>query len=194
MNKKRAASKAAKLPAKVLGSGSGVRLKTVVEEKVLRGRVRELARKINRDYAGKTIHVVGVLEDGFVFLADLVRALTVPVVCYFVRPQVRDSDAGLVAMREILYIPPVDAAGKDLLLVEGVVQSGLTLDQLCRTLLVQQPSSLRIAALIDKVAERKIDVRVDYSGFRLSGHFLVGYGLGFQEQFRNLPYLAEVTQ
>ena len=82
MNKKRAASKAAKLPAKVLGSGSGVRLKTVVEEKVLRGRVRELARKINRDYAGKTIHVVGVLEDGFVFLADLVRALTVPVVCY----------------------------------------------------------------------------------------------------------------
>ena len=97
-------------------------------------------------------------------------------------------------MREILYIPPVDAAGKDLLLVEGVVQSGLTLDQLCRTLLVQQPSSLRIAALIDKVAERKIDVRVDYSGFRLSGHFLVGYGLGFQEQFRNLPYLAEVTQ
>src|ERR1039457_6058678 len=147
MKKKRAASKAVRRPAKVPAPGSGVRLKTVVEEKVLRGRVRELARKINRDYAGKTLHVVGILEDCFVFMADLVRALTVPVVCSFVRSQVRDSDSGLVAMREILYIPPVDAAGQDLLLVDGVLQSGITLDHLCRTLLAQQPASLRTAIL-----------------------------------------------
>ena len=128
--KKGPASKPRKRSATVRAAGSSARLKMVVDEKEIRKRVRELARQINRDYAGKTLHVVGILEDGFVFMADLVRALTVPVVCSFVRSQVRDSDSGLVAMREILYIPPVDAAGKDVLLVEGVLQSGITLDHL----------------------------------------------------------------
>ncbi len=149
--KKRTASKLKKPPNTIRAAGSDARLKIIVSEKDIRKRVRELARQINRDYAGKTLHVVGVLEDCFVFMADLVRALTIPVVCSFVRSQVRDSDSGLVAMREIMYIPPVDAAGKDLLLVEGVLQSGITLDHLCRTLLAQQPASLRTAALIDKI-------------------------------------------
>jgi hypoxanthine phosphoribosyltransferase len=191
--KKRAASKLKKRPTTVRAAGSGARLKTVVSEKDIRKRVREMAKQINRDYAGKTLHVVGILEDCFVFMADLVRALTIPVVCYFVRSQVRDSDSGLVAMREIMYIPPVDAAGKDLLLVDGVLESGITLDHLCRTLLAQQPASLRTATLIDKTEDRKVDVPVDYAGFRLSGRFLVGYGLGFQDQYRNLPFLARVA-
>ncbi len=182
-------SRTATVPAK----GSGAHLEMVVSEKDIRKRVRELAKQINRDYAGKTLYVVGILEDSFVFMADLVRALTVPVVCYFVRSQVRDSDSGGVAMREIMYIPPVDAAGKDLLLVDGVLQSGITFDHLCRTLLAQQPASLRTAALIDKTEDRKVDIPVDYAGFQLSGKFLVGYGLGYQEQYRNLPYLAGVT-
>jgi hypoxanthine phosphoribosyltransferase len=191
--KKRATSKTRKPPTKARATGAKVPLKVVVEEKVIRKRVRELARQINRDYAGKTLHVVGVLENCFVFMADLVRALTIPVVCYFVRSQVRDSDSGFVAMREILYIPPVDAAGKDLLLVEGVLQSGITLDHLCRTLLGQQPASLRTATLIDKTDERKVDVPVDYAGFQLSGRFWVGYGLGFQDRYRNLPFLARIA-
>jgi hypoxanthine phosphoribosyltransferase len=191
--KKRAASKLKKRPATVRATGSAARLKIVVSEKDIRKRVREMARQINRDYAGKTLHVVGVLEDCFVFMADLVRALTIPVVCYFVRSQVRDSDSGLVAMREIMYIPPVAAAGKELLLVQGVLQSGVTLDHLCRTLLAQQPASLRTVTLLDKADERKTDVPVDYAGFTLSGRFLVGYGLGFQEQYRNLPFLARVA-
>jgi len=177
----------------VRAAGSGARLKTLVSERDIRKRVREMAKQINRDYAGKTLHVVGILEDCFVFMADLVRALTIPVVCYFVRSQVRDSDSGLVAMREIMYIPPVAAAGKDLLLVQGVLQSGLTLDHLCRTLLAQQPASLRTATLLNKADERKTEVPVDYAGFQLSGRFVVGYGLGFQDQYRNLPFLARVT-
>ncbi|MGD1102940.1 MAG: phosphoribosyltransferase family protein [Terriglobia bacterium] len=192
--KKRTVSRLKKRPTTVRAAGSGARLKIVVSEKDIRKRVRELARQINRDYAGKTLHVVGVLEDCFVFMADLVRALTIPVACSFVRSQVRDSDSGLVAMREIMYIPPVDAAGKDLLLVEGVLQSGITLDHLCRTLLAQQPASLRTATLLDKADERKTDVPVDYAGFQLSGRFLVGYGLGYQEQYRNLPFLARIIQ
>jgi hypoxanthine phosphoribosyltransferase len=191
--KKRAASKPQKRPTRIRAAAPAPRLKVVFDEKEIRKRVRELAKQINRDYAGKTLHVVGILENCFVFMADLVRALTIPVVCSFVRSQVRDSDSGLVAMREIMYIPPVKAAGKDLLLVEGVLQSGITLDHLCRTLLAQQPASLRTATLIDKADERRIDVPVDYAGFTLSGRFLVGYGLGYQEQYRNLPYLARIS-
>jgi hypoxanthine phosphoribosyltransferase len=191
--KKRAASKLKKRPTTARAAGSGTHLKMVVSEKDIRKRVRELAKQINRDYAGKTLHIVGILEDCFVFMADLVRALTIPVVCYFVRSQVRDSDSGLVAMREIMYIPPVAAAGKELLLVQGVLQSGVTLDHLCRTLLAQQPASLRTATLLDKADERKTDVPVDYAGFQLSGRFLVGYGLGFNDQYRNLPFLARIT-
>ena len=191
--KKRAASKPQKRPTRIRAAAPAARLKVVFDEKEIRKRVRELAKQINRDYAGKTLHVVGILENCFVFMADLVRALTVPVVCSFVRSQVRDSDSGLVAMREIMYIPDVKAAGKDLLLVEGVLQSGITLDHLCRTLLAQQPASLRTATLIDKADERRVDVPVDYAGFTLSGRFLVGYGLGYQEQYRNLPYLARIS-
>ncbi len=191
--KKRTESRLKGRPATFRVAGSGARLKIVVSEKDIRKRVRELAKQINRDYAGKSLQVVGVLEDCFVFMADLVRALTVPVVCSFVRSQIRDSDSGLVAMREILYIPPVDTAGKELLLVEGVLQSGIMLDHLCQTLLAQQPASLRTVTLLDKTEERKIDVPVDYSGFQISGAFLVGYGLGFQEQYRNLPFLARIA-
>jgi hypoxanthine phosphoribosyltransferase len=192
--KKTAPSKTRKRPTTGRVAGSKVRFKVMVEEKEIRKRVRELARQINRDYAGKSLLVVGILEGCFVFMADLVRAITVPVACSFVRSQVRDSESGLVAMREILYIPPVDAAGKDVLLVDGVLQSGITLDHLSRTLLAQQPASLRIAALIDKVEDRKVDVPVDYAGFKLSGRYLVGYGLGYDGQLRNLPYLARITE
>ena len=192
--KKRAVSKLRKRPTTVQTASSGIRCKVVVDEKAIRKRVRELARQINRDYAGKALHVVGILEDSFVFMADLIRALTVPVVCSFVRLQVRDNDSGQVAIREILYIPHVDAIGKDLLLLTGVLQSGLTLDHLCRTLLAQQPASVRTLALIDKMAERKIDVQADYAGFPISGHYYVGYGLGYQGKYRNLPFLARIAE
>jgi len=191
--KKTAASKHQKRRPTTGRLGSSARLKVAVSEKDIRKRVREMAKQINRDYAGRTLHVVGILEDCFVFMADLVRALTIPVVCSFVRSQVRDTDSGAVAMREIMFIPPVAAADKELLIVQGVLQSGITLDHLCRTLLAQRPASLRTATLLDKADERKTDVPVDYAGFQLSGRFLVGYGLGFREQYRNLPFLARVA-
>jgi hypoxanthine phosphoribosyltransferase len=177
-----------KLPAR-----PGERLTIVEDAKAIRKRVGQLARQINRDYQGKTLHVVGVLENCFVFMADLVRGLTIPVVCYFVRSQVRDSDTGPVPLREILYIPHIDVSGKHLLLIEGVLQTGLTQDHLCQTLLAQQPASLRTATLIDKAEERSFDLRADYVGFEFSGKMLVGYGLGYGDRFRNLPYLAQLN-
>jgi hypoxanthine phosphoribosyltransferase len=167
-------------------------LKVLLSEPDIRRRVRVLAKQISKDYAGKTLHVVGILDDCFMFMPDLVRALTIPAVCSFVTCRVRDSDTGLVAMREIMYLPPVDAAGKDILIVQGILQSGITFDHLWRTLTAQHPASVRTAVLLDKTEERKTDIKVDYAGFELSGKFLVGYGLGYQEQYRNLPYLARI--
>ena len=168
----------------------GNHLKVEFSEQQIRQRVRQLARQITRDYEGKSLHIVGVLDNCLVFLSDLLRALEVPAGCSLISTRTRDSDAGSVSIREISYVPPVDLAGKDILLLDGVLQSGVTLDYLHRMLLAQHPASLRTAALIDKSDERKVDVPLDYTGFKVSKGFLVGYGLAFQEQYRGLPYLA----
>jgi hypoxanthine phosphoribosyltransferase len=166
-------------------------LRVVFTEKQIQKCVREMARKINRDYQGKTLHVVGVLENCFMFMPDLVRSLTIPVVCHFVKAEIRDSSSGAVAVREIMYTPRVDASGKDILLVDGILQSGVTLDHLCRYMLGQNPSSVRTASLVEKTEERKVDVATDYVGFKTTAKFLVGYGLGYQEKYRNLPFIAQ---
>jgi hypoxanthine phosphoribosyltransferase len=156
--------------------------------------VRELAKQIDRDYKGKTLHVVGVLEDCFIFVADLVRGLTIPVVCHFMKAEIRDTSEGARAVREIMYTPKVEAAGRDVLLVDGVLQKGLTLDHLYGYVLGQNPSSVRTASLIEKSNERKVDVSTDYVGFKSNEEFLVGYGLGYQERYRNLPFVARLAR
>jgi hypoxanthine phosphoribosyltransferase len=183
--RKRSASRAARNPA-------GDTLRTVFTAQQLQRRVRALAKQINRDYQGKTLHVVGILENCLLFMGDLIRSLSVPVICYFVRPEVYDTAPGGVPMHEIKYTPPVDAVGKDILLVDGILQSGLTLDHLYRYILGQNPSSVRTATLIEKTDERKIAVATDYVGFKIAGKFLAGYGLAYQGKYRNLPYVAAV--
>jgi hypoxanthine phosphoribosyltransferase len=189
-------SKTSKPPATKRGSHPCARalpdndLRCVYSEKQIQRRVRELARQMDRDYKGKTLHVVGILEDCFVFMADLVRSLTIPVVCHFMKAEIHDTSAGQTAMREIVYTPKLEAAGRDVLLVDGILQSGLTLDHLYSYVLGQNPSSVRTASLIDKSGERKVDVSTDYVGFKSKEKFLVGYGLGYQEKYRNLPFVA----
>ena len=169
-------------------------LRCVYSEKQIQKRVRELAKQIDRDYKGKTLHVVGILEDCFIFMADLVRSLTIPVVCHFMKAEIHDTSAGATAVREIMYTSKVEAAGRDVLLVDGVLQSGLTLDHLYSYVLGQNPSSVRTASLIDKSGERTVDVSTDYVGFKSNEKFLVGYGLGYQQKYRNLPFVAELAR
>lgn len=154
-------------------------------------RVREMAAQINHDYRGKTVYVVGILENCFLFMADLVRHLKVPTVCLFLKAEVRESRAGDAPVHEIMYTPRVDANGKDILLVDAILQSGVTLDHLFRYMLAQNASSVRTASLVEKTNERKVDVPVDYVGFKNRGRFLLGYGLAYEGKNRNLPYIAE---
>jgi hypoxanthine phosphoribosyltransferase len=166
----------------------------VYSEKQIQKRVRELAKQIDRDYKGKTLHVVGILQDCFIFMADLVRRLTIPVVCHFMKAKIHDTSAGATALREIMYAPKVEAAGRDVLLVDGILQSGLTLDHLYGYVLAQNPNSVRTASLIEKSGERKVDVSTDYVAFKSNEKFLVGYGLGYQEKYRNLPFVARLAR
>ena len=190
MKKKSTSTVSKRPPSRTLKRSAGNRLKTVISERQIRECVLKLAKRIDGDHQGQTLHVVGILDNCFLFMADLIRALKTPVICHFVRPEVHDSSAGRTPVREIKYTPPIDAAGKNVLLVDGILQSGLTLDHLYRYVLGQNPSSVRTATLIEKTDERKVDVATDYVGFKIAGKFLLGYGLDYQGKYRNLPYVA----
>ena len=166
--------------------------RVLYSDKQVRKRVLELAKQIDRDYRGKVLHAAGILEQCFVFMADLTRALKTPVVCHFIRPEIRERSEGSLAIREIRYTPEIDARGKDVLLLDGILQSGVTLDHLVRSMLAQGPASVRTVCLIEKTAERKVDVATDYVGFKTPAKLVVGYGLGYEGRFHNLPYVAQL--
>lgn len=176
-------------------SVDGSRLRIVIQASQIRGKLREIARRIDRDYRGQTLHVIGILEDGFLFMADLIRELKTPVICHFVRAEVKDENLpGGASLRAIQFLPHFEAAGKDVLLVEGLLQSGVTLDYLIRSVQAEGAASIRTAVLVEKTAELKVDVPREYVGFKTAGKFLVGYGLGYNGQFRNLRFIASLVQ
>ncbi len=192
--KKRSARAAPKrASARSVAQPPGSDLQLVYSENQVQKRIREIASQVNRDYQGKTLHVVGILENCFVFMADLVRHIKVPTICHFIKAEMKDREAGQVTVREIMYTPRVDAANKDILLVEGILQSGVTLDHLYRFMLGQGASSVRTATLVEKTDERKVDVATDYVAFKSEEKYLVGYGLGFQDKYRNLPCIASMA-
>jgi hypoxanthine phosphoribosyltransferase len=153
----------------------------------IKKRVQEIARQISRDYQGRTLHVVAVMENGFSFMADLVRVLDIPVVCQFVKGEFNDEHPSTM---EIFYSPEVEVAGKDVLLVEALIQSGVTSEFLLRNLAGRGASSVKLAVLLDKQAARRVSLQPDYFGFLLNDSFVVGYGLGDMHSGRNLPYIA----
>jgi hypoxanthine phosphoribosyltransferase len=162
----------------------------VISGEQIQKRVREMARQISDDYKGKTIHALGVLENGFIFLSDLVRALDVPVICQFIKPQYRDD---LGDMMEIFFSHELEIRDQHVLVVEGLVHSGLTTEFLMNDLRGRGAASVKIATLLDRQSARRVPLQPDYFGFLVDGAFLMGYGLGSADQTnRNLPHLATV--
>jgi hypoxanthine phosphoribosyltransferase len=146
---------------------------------------------MNQDYAGTTLHLVGILERSFVFIADLVRQLEVPVVCHFLRAIVQDELLDGVALRRISYGPELRLCGKDVVLADVILHTGVTLDYVRGHLLAGNPESLRVAALVEKTDAKKVDIVADYLGFQTAGRYVVGYGLGSADgQYRHLPWIA----
>ena len=175
-------------------------LRQVIGAEQIQKRVKELARHISDDYQGQTIQALAVLENAFMFMADLVRALEVPVVCQFIKPkyskqpsQQQGGEAGDVV--EIFFSHAPDIRGKHILLVEGVVHSGVTSEFLMSDLRARGAASVKLVTLLDRQSARRVALQPDYFGFLVDDTFLVGYGLGAVEQTnRNIPYLAATPQ
>jgi hypoxanthine phosphoribosyltransferase len=168
----------------------------VISAEQIQKRVKELARQISDDYKGQTIQMLAVLENAFMFQADLVRALEVPVVCQFIKPKYTRPEAGSGSdVMEIFFSHEPDIPGKHILLVEGLVHSGVTSEFLMNDLRARGAASVKLVTLLDRQAARRVPLQPDYFGFLVDETFLVGYGLGAVEQTnRNLPYLGAGTQ
>jgi hypoxanthine phosphoribosyltransferase len=164
---------------------------TLIAADAIAQRIEDLASTIERDYPGSTpIHLICVLKGGFVFYSDLVRAMSPRVTLDFIA--LSSYAKGTTSSGEVRLVKDLDAAlsGRDVIIVEDIVDTGLTLTYLQEILRARGPKTLRTACLLSKPSRRKIDVKVDYIGFTIDDHFVVGYGLDYAEQYRNLPYIA----
>jgi len=172
-------------------------LRQVITTEQIQKRVKELGRQISDDYKleigeGQAVQVLAVLENAFMFLADLVRALDIPVVCQFIKPRYsRRQNGPANEVMEIFFSHEPEIRGQHILLVEGLVHSGVTSEFLMSDLRARGAASVKLATLLDRQAARRVSVQPDYFGFLVDETFLVGYGLGAVEQTnRNLPYVA----
>lgn len=169
-------------------------LRQVISADQIQKRVRELGRQISDDYRGQTVIALGILENSFLFMADLVRAVDVPVVCAFIKPKYKQTQQGESAVLEIFFSHELAIAGKHVLLVEGLVHSGVTTEFLMNDLRGRGAASVKLVTLLDRQSARRVPLQPDYFGFLVDDAFLCGYGLGSPEQTgRNLPYLAAST-
>lgn len=150
-----------------------------------------MGRSISRDYKGRTLDVVVILENAFVFGADLVRRINCPTVCHFVRAERHNVQIGGYDRTEIFFSNEPDLKGRHVLVVDTVLHSGVTMDFLVKRLHDTQPRSVRVAVLIDRPQERRVDLQPDYFGLRAASKYLVGYGLpGRNGVHRNLPFIG----
>lgn len=166
--------------------------KVLFSEKQIQSRVRELGAEIKRDYAGKSPVLIGVLKGCFIFMADLIRSIDLPLAVDFMVVSSYGEDtrsSGIVKIIKDLSSP---IEGKDVIIVEDILDSGYTLSYLREYLGCQSPASIKIVTLLDKPDRRKVKVVPDYVGFRCPNEFIVGYGLDKAELWRNLPYIGVV--
>jgi hypoxanthine phosphoribosyltransferase len=166
----------------------------LVQPDDLAHRVKELAAEISRDYEGKDLLLVGVLKGAVFFLSDLMRHLEVPCEVDFMAVSSYGSSTESSGVVRIMKDLDTAIDGRDVLVVEDIVDSGLTLKYLLRTLSARNPSSLEVCALLEKPERRKVDLRIRYTGFEIPNRFVIGYGLDHAERYRNLPYVAVLNQ
>jgi len=163
--------------------------RVLLDEHQVRGRIAEMGAKISQDYSQKDLALIAMLKGSFVFAADLIRSLTIPVTIDMMATSRYESQAGSGVVRITKDLED-SISGRDVLLVEDIIDSGLTASYLLRILRQRNPASLEICALLDKSARRIIDLPIAYRGFDIPDVFVVGYGMDYQQKYRNLPYIG----
>ncbi|HWR59270.1 MAG TPA: hypoxanthine phosphoribosyltransferase [Thermodesulfovibrionales bacterium] len=163
--------------------------KPIFSAEQIQNRVKELGDRISGDYQGKDLLVVGILRGAFMFMSDLVRAIKVPLTVDFVMAAsyIKTNTSGEV---HIYCDIREEMTGRDILLVEDIADTGITLNYLKERILQEHPSSLKICAFLNKRERRTVDVNLDYVGFEVPNEYVVGYGLDYENKYRNLPYIA----
>jgi hypoxanthine phosphoribosyltransferase len=165
--------------------------KELISEKHIDERLSQLAQQLNKDYEGNELDVICILKGSIIFAADLVRRLTVPVRLHFLQVSSYGEDvesSGTITLR--FSSVTEDLLGRNVLIVEDILDTGITMDYLLKQLREENPESLKVCVLVDKPSRRKVGVRADYVGFEIEDHFVIGYGLDYQELGRNLRYIA----
>jgi hypoxanthine phosphoribosyltransferase len=166
----------------------------LIEEDALQERIAELGRRLSADYADRDLLLVGVLKGAVFFMADLMRRLTVPCEIDFMAISSYGAATGSSGVVRILKDLDLSIEGRHVLVVEDIIDSGLTLSYLTRTLEARAPASLEVCALLTKPDRREVDVPVRYVGFEIPNKFVIGYGLDFAERYRNLPFVGVLHQ
>jgi hypoxanthine phosphoribosyltransferase len=165
----------------------------LIDEETLEARVAELGAEISSDYAGRDLLLIGVLKGAVFFMADLMRRLTIPCEVDFMAISSYGASTDSSGVVRILKDLDINIEGRHVLVVEDIIDSGLTLSYLMRNLESREPATLEICALLTKPERREIEVPVRYVGFEIPNRFVIGYGLDFGERYRNLPYVAVLS-
>ena len=162
----------------------------LVSEQQLKDKVAQLGAQISQDYAGKDLVLVSILKGAVVFMADLMRAVTIPCSIDFMVVSSYGAGTTTTGLVKIIKDLDSDLSGKDVLIVEDILDTGVTLSNLVPMLKMRDPNSVRICAILDKPSRRRADIQADYIGFQVPDEFVVGYGLDYDEKYRNLPYIG----
>ncbi len=168
------------------------KIELLISEEEVGKRIDELAKEIDADYKGKTLNIICILKGSVFFACELAKRLTIPVVFDFM--QVSSYGNGTSTTGGVKIIKDLDTpiAGKEVLIIEDILDSGRTLCRLLSLLSVSNPASLRVCTLLDKPARREFPVDVDYNGFEIEDEFVVGFGLDYAQKYRNLPYIGVI--
>ena len=167
-------------------------IRVLLPEEEVDARIQEIGDQISRDYAGKQVHLVCVLKGGSFFMCELAKRISVPVSLDFMSVSSYGSDTKSSGVVKIVKDLDESLKDKDVVVVEDIVDSGRTLSYLLEMLRDRGPRSLRLCTLLDKPERRVVEVKVDYTGFQIPEQFVVGYGLDYDQRYRNLPYIGVV--
>lgn len=171
------------------------KIKVLVSEADADRRIEELGKQISKDYAGKTVHLICILKGGVFFMCELAKRITVPVTMDFM--SVSSYGSGTVSSGVVRIIKDLDESleGKDVIIVEDIIDTGRTLQHLVKILNERHPNSIRLCTLLDKPERREKDItiKVEYVGFNIPDEFVVGYGLDYNQNYRNLPYIGVIV-
>ena len=169
-------------------------IEKMISEGDLQARIREVAKEIEKDYEGKDLICVGLLKGSIMFMADLLKNVELDLAMDFMKVSSYHGGTDSTGVVKILKDVDEDLTGKDVLIIEDIIDTGLTLESVKKFLMSKQPKSLKVCSLLDKPSRRKVEMVGEYIGFEIPDEFVFGYGLDYDELYRNLPYIGKVVR